>query len=299
MQQIEILEWTGTPFGALVFDGMRARGRVAPRLELVFDTQPALGVYCTLEDAQVRVEWRDELLGVGHIMDIDLAHNNTQVVEVPTNAALLRHVTSGLDRTARVVEMNVVLSGRGRYRYTSEDHPRSAASNPPAIGEDRDFKLARRAVKIQVPRGDWFGEVLEATDSLSYVYMELALPSPAANRKEWEAALGNFRSAERAFSEGDDAGVFFYLRGSYDALPGAKQEIVQHVRDEGKRAALDRLLREAAKYLHLGRHVAATGEEAGTFPVDHLDAAFALDLMRVVLAHLSLILASELRRKAN
>jgi hypothetical protein len=51
-------------------------------------------------------------------------------------------------------------------------------------------------------------------------------------------------------------------------------------------------------YLHCGRHVDAARPEAGTFPVDHLDASFTLDVMRVTLAHLSQILAAEVRRLA-
>ncbi len=48
------------------------------------------------------------------------------------------------------------------------------------------------------------------------------------------------------------------------------------------------------KYLHDGRHVS---EEGGQFPVDHLDAAFAHDMTRVLLSHLSLMLTAEERRR--
>jgi len=61
---------------------------------------------------------------------------------------------------------------------------------------------------------------------------------------------------------------------------------------------LDELLKKVGEFLHAGRHVSTEGTEQGTFAVDHLDAAFAIDLMRVLLSHLSLMLSSERRRAA-
>ncbi len=44
-------------------------------------------------------------------------------------------------------------------------------------------------------------------------------------------------------------------------------------------------------YLNHGRHVSKIGEDTGEFPVDHLDAGFALSTAKVVLSYLSRILA--------
>ena len=71
-------------------------------------------------------------------------------------------------------------------------------------------------------------------------YLEVHLPpvvSPASDG--WRQALANFHAAERSYVIGDDAAVFNHLRGAFDALPGAKQHVVDAVTNETKRKALD------------------------------------------------------------
>jgi hypothetical protein len=46
----------------------------------------------------------------------------------------------------------------------------------------------------------------------------------------------------------------------------------------------------AGNYLHLGRHAADGGPQQGEFPVDHGDAAFALNLAKLLLAHAARVL---------
>ncbi len=93
--------------------------------------------------------------------------------------------------------------------------------------------------------------------------------------------------------QGEDDAVFHKLRAWLDSLPRAKKEILARIADKDKREHLDDLLLSFGKYLHDGRHVK---EEDGLFPVDHLDAAFALDMTRVLLSHLSLMLTAGERR---
>lgn len=77
-------------------------------------------------------------------------------------------------------------------------------------------------------------------------------------------------------------------------MPGATQEILSRIADAEKRKHLNDLLKSFGNYLHDGRHVS---EQDGQSPVDHLDAAFALDMTRVLLSRLSLMLTAEERRK--
>jgi hypothetical protein len=135
---------------------------------------------------------------------------------------------------------------------------------------------------------------LAPTRNEQYRYLEVALPrSDDPLHQEWANSLSHLDEAERAYAAGDDVAVFSRLRASLDALPGAKKAILDGIADDEKRQRLDELLKRAGEFLHSGRHVSSTGSTAGTFPVDHMDAAFALDLMRVMLSHLSLMLSAE------
>jgi len=95
---------------------------------------------------------------------------------------------------------------------------------------------------------------------------------------EWANAVTQLDRGEAAYATGDDPAVFSHLRGALDALPGAKKHVLDGVSDTNKRSRLDTLLKDAGEFLHTGRHVAKLGEQAGSFPVTHVDAAFALDL---------------------
>jgi hypothetical protein len=55
---------------------------------------------------------------------------------------------------------------------------------------------------------------------------------------------------------------------------------------------MNKLTTALSAYLHSGRHVTTGGEQAGTFPVDHIDAGFALNLMQVLLSYTSRALAA-------
>jgi hypothetical protein len=113
------------------------------------------------------------------------------------------------------------------------------------------------------------------------------------------SAVNNLVQAEQAYAAGDDPAVFLYLRDALVSLPGSKKNILDGISDAAKREDLDAILNQAGKFLHSGRHVGGEGTQQGTFPVDRLDAAFAIDLMRVLLSHLSLRLAADRRRAAQ
>jgi len=88
----------------------------------------------------------------------------------------------------------------------------------------------------------------------------------------------NLREAVRALREGDDPLVFSRCRAAVEALLG------------GQRHVVDGLLHKTSSYFHLGRHTAEDGPNQGKFPVDHGDAAFALNLAKLILAHIARVL---------
>jgi hypothetical protein len=55
---------------------------------------------------------------------------------------------------------------------------------------------------------------------------------------------------------------------------------------------MNNLMLQAGRYFHLGRHVAIEGEGQGSFPVNHRDARFALNLVKLLIAHTSQVLSS-------
>jgi hypothetical protein len=143
---------------------------------------------------------------------------------------------------------------------------------------------------VQISRSAWFEQVLSPTRAEDYVYLEVAIPR-GDTAAAWRNTLTHLTSAEKAFAIGDDAAVFGHLRAAFDALPGAKQHIFDSL-PQPKRGVVDKLSREIGEFLHLGRHVAAPGDaDPGAFPVDHIDAEYAIAQMKLLLSYASRILS--------
>lgn len=298
MSDIEIRESDGRAWGRLSLLQVGAAGRISPRLLVNFSTIPPRNADCKLLDVSLRLEYGGELVGEGHAGDIDVRDHGSVSFEVQTRPELLRYVTAGLAATATIVEMSATLRGCGRYTLLHDESPRQRMVTDPEPGVPTSFSIhPSMPTPLQVARADWYDKVLDPTNGLTFSFLELALPALDEHRQGWQAALARFKDAERSYAVGDDAAVFLHLRGSLDALPGAKTDIVGLIGDDNKRRAVDNLLQKLGVYLHSGRHVADSGPQVGTFPVDHLDAALVLDLMRVLLAHLSGILAAEQARR--
>jgi hypothetical protein len=101
---------------------------------------------------------------------------------------------------------------------------------------------------------------------------------------------------QRAYATEHDASEFFHSRATHEVLPRAKQRILDSMTHMDKREKLDDLVNKIGRFLRADRHVAASGDLAGAFPVDHLDAAFAMGMMQTLLSHLSLMLSAERQR---
>ncbi len=301
---IAITEEGGRNHATLFLNNMAGLGRINPRLQLSFEGQPQPYKKVVLADATLRLEFRNELIGEGRVIGIEIANNRSWVpFEVVTSQRLLRHVTDGLTSADTIVQLDARLHGRGKVWVDPNVPESNRMARPDGCepGKWWPFNLnAGMPSTLQIARLDWYQQVLSPTRDERFRYLEVALPQDdSALNAEWEKGVDLLLHAERAYAAGDDSAVFHQLRGALDSLPGAKQQILAGISDDNKRTDLDNLLKQAGQFLHDGRHVAAGGEQAGTFPVDHLDAAFALDLMRVLLSHLSLMLSADRRRSAS
>lgn len=306
MSTLEVREGSGgRAWATLELQSIGGLGRLSPRLQMSFTARPAPYTQVVLEDITLRLEYRQELIGEGRVVGVQVLYEQSQVTfEVVTSQRLLRHITDGVQPTATVVQLDAKLSGFALVTL-DQNYPTSAGFGrlvtDPGPGESKRLTVSNGMPSaLQVSRAEWYDRVLAQTRNEQYRYLEIALPKDdKALGDEWMSAVNHLVQAEQAYAAGDDPAVFLYLRGALDSLPGSKKNILDGISEAGKREDLDALLKKAGEFLHNGRHVGADGTQQGTFPVDHLDAAFAMDLMRVLLSHLSLMLGAERRRAAD
>jgi hypothetical protein len=146
-------------------------------------------------------------------------------------------------------------------------------------------------LEIRVARSDWYEQVVESLNLGSYLIATLALPDPA-NVPLWSAALGHLASARQSLTVRDSPAVFGYCRAAIDALPGDKKAIFNTMPEGKKREEIDKLARAIGQYVHSGRHVVPNsgGNQAGEFPVNQQDAAFAMNLTTLLLSRIAELL---------
>ena len=298
MAILDIADPDGRRWAVLELQSVHGLGRLSPRLQMVFGARPLANCKVKIDELTLRLEFGQELLGEDRVMDKDVFFESASIMfEVPIQPRLLRYVTDSIGPQVTSVQLTAQLSGKGQYWMDAATPPRVPAMvNDPEPGKWIPFVISSggSSASIQIARSDWYERVLVPTRNEQYRYLEITLPrDDAVLGAEWSSAVGHLHSAEKAYATGDDAAVFVHLRGALDALPGAKQDILAAIDNDKKRQSLDTVLAKAGQFLHSGRHVAADGAQAGSFPVDHVDAAFALDLVRVLLSHLSLMLAAE------
>jgi|GEM_PF-2192531 len=301
---IEISEGGARKHAALDLKDITGVGRINPRLQLYFEARSEPYTKVLLEDVTLRLEFGIELIGEGRVTGIEIVPGGCPVTfEIVTSQRLLRHVTDGLPSGGSIVELNARLHGRAQAWVDPNAPDLNRAGRPAGWepGQWWSFNLNAGGIStLQFARSDWYQRVLSPTRNERFLYLEVALPQDDSTLgTEWVSGIDLLLKAERAYAEGNDSAVFQQLRGVIDSLPGAKKQILADITDDKKRNSLEELLKQAGEFLHNGRHVATDSEQAGTFPVDHLDAAFALDLMRVLLSHLSLMLSADRRRSAN
>lgn len=260
-------------------------GRRSPRLQMVFQLRtPGERINAEMHHVRLRVFGAEELLGETAIVGAAATwHGSNCSVEVPVTHPLMRYVTGCLAPNSDAF-LKVKWEGILRVKWSPNDHDRQLQGDVPA-DEWTFVNITEVEMGMGIARSDWFGKVLQPIIDEEFVYLEVMVPR-GIERASWDNALALLADAEKLFVLGDDPGVFAKLRGALDALPGAKQHIVDAL-PEPRRTAVNRLLRDVGQYLHNGRHIATEGDEAGTFPVNRIDADAAISIVRVLFSYLS------------
>jgi len=196
----------------------------------------------------------------------------------PVSRHALKHVTDTIPESS----INFYLTFRGVFLvHEATDGGGRLPSHLPK-GEWNYLPISTNPNLLQVPRGHWFHSVLETTGSDRYIDLTFQVPATAPG---WSKAHALLKSAEERYVSGDDPGVFFCCRGVIEALDGYPDRILDFLPSTDKRTKLDVLLKHAGQFFHAGRHVSQDGPDAGTFPVSHADAEFALTLTKALLAY--------------
>jgi hypothetical protein len=277
-----------TTWALLDPQAVHGRGAVAPRLAFQFNARTSR------ERMEVQIHFMhgelllgDERLGQGTLTGVRLAPSDYQLtLEVPISRVALEYI----DRSAVGASLDVALrlSGWLLARDSNDDGPAYSSRPQPDEWAFENFGQASEArLRFQIARSDWFSKVLEPIGTTEYICTEIALPRADS---ELRKAANHLQAAERALREGHDPQVFLNCRGAFESLPGAPKSVLENLESEQEREKLDGLMLAAGNYFHLGRHIAEDGPREGEFGVDHADAAFALNLAKLVLAQTARVL---------
>lgn len=238
---------------------------------------------------QAELRLRDEMLGIGFLTGISLSHGARPItMEIPVSRSAVSYLEA--ESPDNRVDLELKLTGWLRARDDNDDAHRFTSDPEPGESIFQSFGQANQALlTFEVARSDWFSNVLEPIGTVDYISTEIVLPRGGESLK---ATIDQLRRAERAYAGHDDPAVFLYCRAAIDALPGAKQDIFASLGDRDEAQLLDELTRQAGRYMHRGRHVADDGEQDARFPVDHHDARFALNLTKILIAHIGRVVSS-------
>lgn len=301
MSTFTVDSFNGLPCVELNYMSISASGRLNPILRLEFQAQ-AMGAAKSVftNDLGIEIRYQNELIGRGKVPPgiFSAASKNQSWIPISVTHRSLNLITNSLSGSASSLGLDIKFAGsiliEENSSYSQITSLQTMTKQFPKLGEFYLIPISDNSSnQLTIERTNWYRDVLTATRHESYYYLEVALPnslSQADLKQEFQAALNHLRDAEKSYAQGDDASVFFKLRGWLDSMPEAPLAIFSRIADKDKRSHLDHLLKTFGKYLHDGRHVSA---EDGQFPVDHLDAAFALDMTKVLLSHLSLMLSAE------
>lgn len=303
MQSTLFLNSTSRGIGQVDVHTISASGKLNPRLNIQGDVRLASSIEDAHLEIYLRLEFQNELIGESRVQRTYIGNGSVQVLfEVIVSKRMLRFITDRLSPSDSSIRLDAKLLGHGSFSLKPQDPNKNdpRLGNDPEPGASAPFELRQGQGVITIDRAQWHQSVLTPTGDEQYRFLELVLPrSDQELAREWRNSVDLLKKAEQAYSIGDDAAVFIHLRGALDALPGAKQEICDNIQDPDKKKAIDNLIYQVGQYFHLGRHVSADGPNGGKFPVNRLDAAFALDLARTTFSHLSLMLLAETERASR
>lgn len=266
-------------------------GRIAPRIVLDLRIQAANQCLVTsLTNVRVRLVAFDELIGVGSIIhqDIYSTQSKTVTVEFPTSTRLIEYITQHVGQQTKI-PLAFWFDGVLTVTWDPDSKTARMGGEPePGIPTTVEIPPSQVIFSVSVARSDWFERVLSPTRAIDYRPLELFIPM-GESANQWRKSLVLFQDAEKAYALGDDSSVFNHLKGVYDSLPGGPDKVLEFVVDQRHKKSLDALFKRMTEYLQLGRHVSKLDDDDDGFAVDHQDAGFALNLMRTLLSHLSLL----------
>jgi hypothetical protein len=268
------------------------RGEATPMLQINLHLQTVNErTQIEVHDLRGRLYFQQEYLGETRLAgEMVYSHGTSVLLELPTSHRLLGYVT---DRLGNQDTLQLELGWSGILRFLwnpNETDLRIAGGPEPGVWTDCSIDEANHRQIFSIARSDWYSKVVSRVASASVVFAEVAVPVGPLGTV-WTSTASRIEAAEKAYAMGDDAAVFNHLRGALDALPGAKVDIYADL-PEPQRKYVDDLTKAIGAYLHAGRHVAElSGGDTG-FPVDHIDARFAINVMRVLLAYASTALTS-------
>src|SRR5262249_47038817 len=153
------------------------------------------------------------------------SYGSTTTCEVPLSHRAIDHVTNAFGQ-GDTLSLQLRWYGLMRVKWDPIDADARRAGDPePGEWTDIHLPALQHEHNLRIARSDWFAQVLEPTRQEDYVFLEVAIPRGAA-ASSWNAALGHLAAADKAYAMGDDPAVFQRLRAVFEALPGAKQHIV-------------------------------------------------------------------------
>lgn len=276
--------WAGVDPGTV-----HGSGNVVPRLVFTMMAR-TLRENVTVQLHLLRAELivGGERLGQDFLTGEYLSPADTQLtVEIPVDRPALEY----LDHAAHSSQIEASLRLTGWLHGQDRNTDRAVYASRPQPGEwvfDQFGQTGQNELKYRIARSDWFSQVLEPLGTVEYLCTEIAVPRGDSPLRK---SANHLQQAERAFRLGDDAQVFLKCRGAVDALPGMPKDVFAGLEYKRERDTLDALLLAAGNYFHLGRHTADEGPHEGDFPVDHADAAFALNLAKLLIAQIARALA--------
>jgi hypothetical protein len=265
-----------------------ARGLVSPRLLLVLHAEtPNERTRIEFHDMRVRVMFGQELLGETRIVGEQMGSQGRSIqMEIPTTHRMLNHVTEQLGAQAQV---NLTLSWYGILRVLwepTESDARYQGDPDPGVWTDLQIDEGNHEQPIIISRSDWYSRIVTSIGTSDFIFTEVAVPKGPIG-DDWRSTIELLDQAEKAFVLGNDAAVFGHLQGAFEALPGAKRNIFDDL-PEPQRKYVNDLAKHISQFLHAGRHVIEIRDGVKDFPVNHVDALFAMNLVRVLLSYASI-----------
>lgn len=277
---VSFTDMTSSVWMTVEYKRATGRGLIVP--SIFFDLEastPQPDAQVELHHLRGRLYQGSEYLGQGSVEYRPVSTGTSLEMQIPLALSVIDHISKGL--TGANVDLSIRFDGVLRICSGSErafvSSPEPGAWTFLGIGSSRSAEL-----NIQIPRSDWFKNVVEPTSMNEYVFTEIRIPAGVLE-SSFRAAADSILKAERHFIAGDDPEVFFQCRAAIESLQGAPKNIFESITDDAKRKTLNDFVKGLNALLHRGRHAQP---ERG-FSINHQDAELALSATKVALGYVS------------